>query len=241
MRKLKFVLPIVSVILLILYFSFLVKIEEIKCVSDDDQCPDSVISILNDQSNKSIFLAKRSLARELDEDELVKNYSVRFNIPNKLIVNIKEREPEFALLTAEENSWYSIVDIEGVVIAVEESSDLDGLFVEELPNRGERLNSESLNAYKIYKNIDPYFPIERMEIRQEGSFVELERGHQAWLPKDADTQIIVGAIMVVFNRLNSSIEKSIIDNRDNQMLYNLCSGGCLVDFRFQNPVIKAKI
>ncbi len=139
------------------------------------------------------------------------------------------------------DTWYSVVAENGLVLSIEENTDLNILYSEDLKNPGEFVEPEVLKGYMVYKYIQPYFKVEQAEIHQDALFLQTNKGHQALLPFDKDEKLLIGSIMVVFNRLNSSLEKSIMDNRDSQKISELCINGCLIDFRFQNPIIKAKI
>ena len=241
MKKIKVLLVFIITSTVLIYFTFLVEIKQIDCVSHDSSCHPQIVDSLNQDLPNKIYKIKQNISNYMSQNKNVSNYFVKFRFPNKLTVVVETYQPKFALISNDEGSWYSIIGDNGMVVSIEETTELEYLYVSNLPNPGEHVSEETISSYKIYNNIKFYFNISKAEILDDGLLLQSERGYQALLPHDGDPEILVGSVMVVFDRLNTLTEKSIINNRDDQRLSNLCSEGCLVDFRFHNPVIKDKI
>lgn len=224
-----------------LYFTLLVDIQHVDCVSYEAKCHPAVVESINLDLPNNIYKTKKIIRNTLSQNKSISNYFVKFNYPNRLLVIVETHQPRFALVSNDDGSWYSIIGDNGIVMSIEETTELEYLYVSSLPNPGEFISEDLINSYKIYKNIKFYFEINKVVIMDDGLLLYSERGHQAMLPYDGDPEVLVGAVMVVFDRLNTLAENSIMDNRDYKEFKSLCLDGCLVDFRFHNPVIKEKI
>lgn len=237
-KKLKLIIPVFILLSIPVYFTFIQKIYQISCHSEKTDCKQELNDKLNGIIGNRHFLAKKKVNNILKNEPIVENYSIRFQLPDEIIINITEHKPVFALAD-NNNEKFALLTKDGFVVSIEDNNNLPSVHTEHLPEQGKVVDSGVLFSFEMLKALQTYYQItDARLVDNNGFLIETDSGLQGMLPLNGDKEVLLGSVLVVFNRLNSVDEKSIIDKEDSGDESKICENKCLVDFRFRNPIIK---
>lgn len=207
-------------------------VKKISCQSQYGPCNQLVTERFRNVEGTNLGDAKRSLSKQLSKNTLVKDFSLQFQFPSKLKVDIVERKARFALASPE-SSKYALIDKNGKVIAFENFSALPILiFSGKLPEIGEEVSQQSLFALEIVYDMFTSHKISKGTIEGESLVFEFLNGLTATFPLEGERELLVGSLNAIVTQLKSEGEDSRID------VSKSCERGCTIDLRFKNPVIK---
>ncbi len=227
MRVFKILLPLVAVIY-ILFYTPLFVLNEIEVNDLEYLNPDEIIVDFEPLKGENFFLADLSVLRS----EVIKKYPFVERIytekvfPNRVIVNIKEKEP-FIIVTNDQGSY--ILDKEGFVLLEGEANFLTQNYVvkevvgEDLNNIEFVINTQSnfYNASKIYEvlKVLDYYGHSSSKILLDGQNIELltssNRTFVFSLLDDLETQF--KRLIIILKKLDSEeISFKTLDLRYNR-------------------------
>lgn len=207
------------------------KIKRIVCQSQFGPCNVNVLGLINNVENgeKSLNDVKKELQEILANSALVSDYSLHFQFPNIVEVNLLERKPEYAI-KAKGTDSYALIDKEGYVIYFQDLTGLPVLItIEPPPNVGKTVSDETFFALEILYGMFSSYQVREGKIEDESLVIELNQGPRVIFPLEGEKEILLGSLRLVLSRLNNDGQDSKIEN---------VSGASIIDLRFKNPVIK---
>jgi len=229
-KYLKFIFPIIALILLvglIVATPRLILIKHISCQSQYGNCFDDLEEKLKKAEGKNLREAKKEIEDILKNDLSLSDYSTQFKIPDTLKISLLEDKPKFALKSLSKNV-YGLVDKEGLVLKIEDNTTLPYVEIEDsFPNVGEKVSEKELFALKIISGVFSLYQIDKGKIQNESLLIELKNGIKVIFPLEGDKDVLLGALTVILNRLNEDAKELKI----NKVVYE-------IDLRFKNPVLR---
>ncbi len=211
------------------FFPRLLIIDEILCSSQFGPCKQNILENLSSIEQNSLLNTSKNIDDYFSNNILVSDYSVQFELPRKLIVNIIERKPVFGV-KAELNSQVALVDIDGRVISIEDVSSLPVLITNDnLPKIGDNVSQRTLFALKIVSGMHSTHHVSRGLIENDGLIFDLKDGFSVIYPLEGDVDVLLGSLALILNQLNIDGQGTKIGTAD---------GVKLLDLRFKNPVIR---
>ncbi|OGM03698.1 hypothetical protein A2715_05325 [Candidatus Woesebacteria bacterium RIFCSPHIGHO2_01_FULL_39_32] len=226
LAKLKIPFTIIVAGLLISVISGLIKIREISCENQNGECSRGVTQKFTEAKGLPYSSAKNKLTEMLQSNVAVKKYTIHFQIPAKLEVNIIESKPKYALKNSTSNI-FSLVGEDGRVISQAESSDLPTLFVEkDLHPTTQTIDMETLFASEIVFSISNIHKFKSARLEGGKLIVEVVEGPTVIFPLEGDREILLGSYVLVTDELKKEGIGSTIKNPR------------IIDLRFKNPILK---
>lgn len=224
--KLLLLLIVFVIPLLILYLPNLIVIDEIKCFNQYDKCSPQVNDRINMVNTNKYGMAKRYVEKVLQQDMLVKDYSLHFQFPSTIVINIIERKPKFALSSTDVSGSVTI-DEDGYALSIVDTTSLPTLNASGvLPNPGDKVDEETLFGLRIIYNISSIYKINNAELKKDQLNIKLDDGKTIVFPLTGDMQYLIGAMNMVLLRLNNVSTDTKIVNVN------------YIDLRYKNPVLK---
>jgi len=105
-KKIEKIILFLILVLMIAFFLLLprfIVIKNISCSSQYGPCLDDIVKKLESFQGKKLFQVKKEIKSYLKDEPQVKEYSIQFKIPGKIIVDIIERKAEFAVKSLDKN------------------------------------------------------------------------------------------------------------------------------------------
>ena len=207
------------------------KIKKIVCQSQFGPCSASVLGSIDKIENgeKNLNDVKKELQGILSSSALVSDYSLHFQFPNIVEVNLLERKPEYAI-KAKDTDSHALIDKEGHVIYFQDLTGLPVLITTEPPpNVGEVVSDKTFFALEILYGMFSSYQVREGKIENESLVIELSQGPKVIFPLEGEKDILLGSLRLVLSKLNNDGQDSKIEN---------VSGASIIDLRFKNPVIK---
>lgn len=206
-------------------------IKGIDCQSQFGPCNANILRLINKIENgeKSLSDIKKELHGTLASNILVSDYSLHFQFPNDIEVNLIERKPKYAV-KAKGTDSYALVDKEGYVIYFHDLTGLPVLITTEPPpNVGETISDKTFFALEVLYGMFSSYQVREGVIEDESLVIELSQGPRVIFPLEGEKEILLGSLRLVLSKLNNDGQDSKIEN---------VSGASIIDLRFKNPVIK---
>lgn len=230
--KILFSLALIAIpIALIIVLPQKIKIKEIDCKSQFGPCNSSILASISTISNEPRTLkeSKDELKNIFSDNILVRDYSLHYQFPDIIEVNILERKPKYAIKVQGLDS-YALIDEEGYVLYFLGSTGLPFLIMNEAPpNAGEQVPKNTSFALELLYGAFSAYQIREGKIENNGLVIELSQGPRVIFPLEGDRDVLLGSLRIVLSKLNNPDEDSKIEN---------VSGVSIIDLRYKNPVIK---
>lgn len=224
---------IFSVILIIIFIALLpttinklVKIKSINCSSQYGECPEEIINNLQFTINNDLNAAKKQIEQELQDSFLVDSFLIQYKIPSTLDLELIIKKPKYALKDKNSDRFY-LLDKDGVVLEQHIQTNLPFIEAENLKlDLGTNVSNKLLFSSKILHSLNWQYQVSGGEIRDEGLFIKLPNGPFVIFPTDGDDLALIGALRLIYSRLNQSDKGIRIENVRE------------IDLRFKNPVVR---
>ena len=236
-RKKRRMLFIILILVIVLFFLIAFKttlfiISNIEVRGNKKLTTDQVIKAIGNPKGENIFrISLNNMADNLDKHPYIKESVIKRKIPNKLLVNVKEREERLVLSMSNFNSY---IDEEGFVLRIEPSIDSESLPIIKGININNPIIGEKINSDQ-YKYIDEMLDLIDVSIKLKllNKMVQLDFSNV----KDV-TIILNNGISVAFGPLNNVKYKlnyineilKDIEQKNIKCKYIYCNRG-------ENPVI----
>jgi hypothetical protein len=202
------------------------NIHRIECLSQHGLCGGAVVESLAHLPGTRLVKAKSEVVKVLSSSPLVESYTVGYNLPSSIRVEIIERKPDYAF-RALAHKAAALVDQSGYVLSYANDYDQSEILTDTpLPSVGDRLTGAYLSALELYVKTDLISPINSAKIQQSNFYVDLQNGIQVIYPLDSDADMLTGSLVLLLARLNSGREELTIETATS------------LDLRFRNPVLK---
>lgn len=203
----------------------LIPIQSIICETEDTVCSQNLSEKINQIQPTNLAVTKGALANLLEKQISVKDYAVRFQLPSSLIVYVIEREPVVALAKEGATSDYALVDYEGVIVGIWDSTDLPILIVsrDSEYKAGQKLPDSLLNAITITHEAFKKYNSRLSVLSTNYLETELPSGIQVIFPLTGDLDYSFGSLNLILSNVNSDTIKLLPS---------------IIDLRYKNPVVK---
>jgi cell division septal protein FtsQ len=204
-----------------------IKITEINCRSQFGQCPNQINDTLNSVLGKDLKSSKREIKTLLTENLYVEKYTIYFRIPNKIEVNIIIRKPYFGVKTEDDD--YYLISKDGLVISKSEFSNLPFIEIGENLKVGDKLKESQIFSLKLVSDIFSLYKIDFASIEKDSLVVMLSSGTTVYFPLQGDYKVLVGAMRMIIEQLNSGRENFRIEKALSEIS---------IDLRYKNPILR---
>jgi hypothetical protein len=119
------------------------------------------------------------------------------------------------------------------VLSKGDSSALPTLVIDsEFPMIGSQVSKENLFGLEMVMNLYNTYKINRLKVSEIGLEADYNSKIRVIFPFEGDKQLLVGGLSAIIVQLNEGKEKTKIGDE------NLCNYKCIIDMRFDKPVIK---
>ena len=224
MSKFKKVFIISSIVILVAFFVLLPFIIKVKntCLSQYGACPPEIESGLINKKQTSLFETKNKIKTFLKNQFMVSAFSTQFKLPNTLVVNIIIKKPSFVLKN--DSNQKILVDENGKILALTNEAFLpEVLVVGNLKKVGDNVDPDQLFALNLIAGVNEMYQVKMGQIQDNSLVVELPTGIKVIFPLSGDSQVLLGALRLVYSKIQSG---------DQGVRYSQ------IDLRFKNPVPK---
>lgn len=201
----------------------LIKVN-IRCSSQFGKCPESIEAPLASRNNKSYTEVKNEIKKILEEELLVSEYSVQYKLPRTLDIRVIIKKPGYVIYGKTDNAS-ALVDSDGLVLDVSENQSLPGIIVEsKVPEIGEKITSEYLNALEIMAGVYRMYGVRTGEVAEKSLNVELPGPIGVIFPvEDGEVEVLLGSLRLVYTKAQDEAAPRKYSQ---------------IDLRFKNPVLR---
>ncbi|MFC1626015.1 cell division protein FtsQ/DivIB [Patescibacteria group bacterium] len=179
----------------------LITIKEVECKSQYGDCPDGLIGQdLTNFNTQSLFSVKKQLTKSLRNNYLISDFSLQYQFPNKLLVNILLKKPIFSLKN-DESDMFMQVGESGVVLSLENSSHLPTVYTKDSGySVGETVNKSELFALRLIEGVFSMYQVRSGRLNVESLTVELPTSLRVIFPLEGDRNILLGALRLIYSK-----------------------------------------
>lgn len=195
-----------------------IKIRKVVC----DDCTKSIQFDLQKLTNK------KDIEKYLKNNLYVKNYEIRYQIPDIYKIEIQINSPKYAIYNNSITKFY-LIDKNGMVIDVVSSTSLPSISITKIDlKNGEKISDQYLFILKILERVNYLYSVKTAILDDNKEFVtfNLPDGIKVFFPTSGDIDYLVGSLRIIYSRLNQEEKDSKINNIRE------------IDLRFKNPVIR---
>lgn len=197
----------------------------ISCSDQFGECNANLNSELSILLGKDIIDAKADIEKILEDKVYIKSYSIYYNFPDRLEINIIIRKPKYSIFNREN---YMMIDNEGTILELKDSSALPTIFHENrFLNVGEQVTSNELFSLELLYDIESIYKIQKAVYNKNKLDLTMIDGRTVILPVEGDKKVLIGSLVLIIDSLNNTEFKS--ENVENVQI---------IDLRFKNPVLK---
>lgn len=223
---------IISIILILVFLGItpvlikkLIIIKNVECSSQYGACPPEIYKSTNLQIS-NLNDAKKEIEKQLQDSYLIDSFLIQYKIPSTLKVEILIKKPKYALNIKDENKYF-LLDKNGLILEQNTQTNLPYVVIDSFNNEVGRVVSDELYfASKLLFSLNWQYQVGLGEIRNESLYVKLPNGLLVILPTTGDDMALIGALRLIYSRLNESDKGIRIENVRE------------IDLRYKNPVIR---
>ncbi len=193
-----------------------IKIKNISCSSQYGSCNPILQSEIAKIKNKNILETRNELNKLLKNDNSVLSYSINFMLLTNFKVNVIERKAvvAFTLPTGE----FALVDASGNILANVKETNLPKVTTAITLSHEEVIYITTLMA-----KLHILYNTNSASVTADGIFIDNIDGKKVIFPLSADTDVVIGSLVLIISRLPSVKEASTIS---------------VIDLRYKNPVLR---
>ncbi len=229
MNYLKIGISILFFAVIVLFFLLaprLLIINNISCSNQYGSCSEILQQDLGAIKGKSLRKIKGLVVEMMKQNLFVKEYTLRYIIPDKIVVYVIVKKPKFTL-KSNKNNALALIDQDGVVLGYSENTTLPVVvFSQGLIAVGESVSTKELFALKLVSSMDYYYQVKEGTLIEDRLEVFLGDGVKVILPLEGDREVLLGSLKVVLSRLNENAKDAKIERVSE------------IDLRFKNPVLR---
>jgi hypothetical protein len=227
-KKILFIVIFFLVIAFIFYIPRLITIKRIVCKTQFGECDQLIIDETNKLINNKMYFAKKNIHLYLKNNYLVKDFSIQYKIPDTLEIDLIIAKSKYCI-KSENYDVFSYVSKEGRVLELRKTCNLPVVYIKDTAyNVGDVIKNEYLSALDLLNNIFISYNVKEGYIVENNLEITLLQGYKVILPLNKDNQVLLGALRLIINRLNTDDSESrIIEGRIN-----------VIDLRYENPVLR---
>lgn len=233
-NKIKFnIFKLLSIVLILFIISStpiviqkLIKINSIECTSQYDLCPVDIELKLKALESKDYRLIKKEINKLLIESYIVDDFSMQYQIPNKLLIELNLKKPKYAILDSKKNTYY-LVDQNGLVLEISNETNLPTLINSDIDTKiGEMISEKQKFALEIVEKVAWLYSVKTGIIDKEELKFTLKEGVLVSFPLEGEVDSLVGGLRLIFSRLNDGSQGIRMEDIKE------------IDLRFKNPVLR---
>jgi hypothetical protein len=222
------VFSIVLLSLVTVILNNFLKLKNISCRSELDNCNSALSAKLNSLKGQKLFKSVKIANNILKEDATVSSFSMQYLPPFGFSVNVIEKHPKFAI-TDGQSGIYEQLDMNGYAISLTNSTNLPVLTTAKKPDLGQKIDEEGLFALNIISDVKKTYDINKSELTTDGLVIELNKGIKVLFPSTGDRQVLIGSLILIYNDLEDPNGSKL--NTSGKKI-------ATIDLRFKNPVLK---
>lgn len=217
--KLILIAVLASLVFLTLFFlpARLIKTSKIVCRSQFGECEEYLLIKAVKAKGKNLSLARNYLKNFLAKELKIRNFTIRFQLPSTLLINVIARKAVMATTT--DGSMYNLFDQEGVNLGNEKETRLPIAVV------NESLSEDELERLvQIMTFLHANYQVNLGHVKGDSLEIDEIQGKKAIFSLlDSDPYVSLGGLKLILSRL-------ITDSEMNRIR--------IIDLRFKNPVLK---
>jgi cell division septal protein FtsQ len=210
-------------ILLPLLMPRYVSIRKIDCISQYGSCNSSLNDSISKVKKGNMIDTDNNLKNVLENNIFVKEYRMRYSFPDKLILNVIERNPSYAL-TDSSFQKYLLLDKSGLILNEVDMTSLPTIIVDEIRLKpGDRVEKNQLFALNIIQSIYTTYKPKSAKIENNSLLVELEDNLKIIFPLEGENDLLVGSMFFILSKLK----------KDEAGVGNIA----VIDLTYKSPVL----
>lgn len=222
----------VGLFLLVLFFFFLLPkilvVRDITCQSQYGSCSQYVNDRLKNISGANLDKARKEIAGILKNNPAIVNYSFRFKLPSRIVVNTIERKSYVALFVPSANT-YVLLDNQGTVINFAKESALPTVTINDgdLPALGDRVKENVLRASRLIEKLFLLYGVRSGNLKDSDLIIFFDlngKRVKVYLSLEKDPDISISSLQLV-------VTQATIEGKDFARISE-------IDLRYKNPVVK---
>lgn len=196
----------------------ILPINNISCSNQYGSCDEALEQDLGKIKEKSLKETKELIVGILKRNLFVKEYTLRYEIPDKIRIYTIAKKAKFALKNIEADT-YALIDQGGMVLGFGEKSTLPKvIFAGKYAGVGETVSAKELFALNLISSMYYYYQVKEGIMVGDGLEVRMSDGVTVTFPLEGDREVLLGSLKII---KDSKITKV-----------------SAIDLRFKNPVLK---
>ncbi len=206
------------------------KIKNIECKNQSSNCSNLIYEKVNHYKGLDVVSSKRLIERTLSGLGQVSKFSVQFMFPDKIYVNLTEKNAVFAINYIKSKS-FALIDNDHRVFLFSDSVSVPVLYIDSSdyfqgfkPNIDTRLPDEIIFGGEILLDMNKNIKINYLKTFDGGFEAQIDSDIKVLFPSDGDRNYLIGALALILSRLNNIEQKTRIET--------------VIDLRFKNPVLR---
>lgn len=161
----------------------------------------------------SLFIVTKELKKNLKDDPNVTDYSIRFELPNTLLVTTTLKKPIVAIYNVN-SKRYILLDNKNNTLSVADNTNLPFIIQQD-----DSINLYTLNLIKL---ISSKFSVSHAEIKGDTMLVDMPSGVRVIFPIDGDYVTNFSGMELIYNKIMSDYNGRFKE----------------IDMRFVNPILR---
>lgn len=212
-----FILFLAVFVMSFLVIPRILPINNVSCSNQYGSCSEELQQDLNKIKGKSLKETKELVAGMMSKNLFVKEYTYKYEIPDKVVVYVIVKKPKFTLQNSKDNSL-ALIDQDGVVLGYGENPTLPGVvFSGESIAIGESVNAKELFSLNLISSMYYYYQVKKGIMVEDRLEVRMRDSVAVIFPLEGDRDVLLGSLRVVLSKIE---------------------GVSIIDLRFKNPVLK---
>lgn len=226
MRKFKWLLGL-PIIVLIYFIYTKINVSNIDCVSQFTKCSPQLANGLSSIKKGRILDTSKQITKFLNNEPLVKKYSIQFKLDGSFVAHVQERAVKFCLTNGEKSFF---TDDEAIIIKTEAGSK-DGCLSENGVDYklGDKLEYKEQQFQELYYDLRDITGIGQARIDGDTLNVKYKNDTSFLFSTDFDVKLSAGKAYYIASQFD--IIKEYIINKG-------FTNAAEIDFRYNNPVIR---
>ena len=217
---------IIVIVLFVLLVPRMLVIKNIICINQYGSCQETLNLKLENLKGKSLEEVKQEVSAIMRQDLFVKEYVLRYEIPDRVVINTISKKAKFVLKSIDKDKL-ALVDQDGLVLGLRENSTLPKVFISaDYATVGEKVSKRELFALNLVSDLYYFYQVKEGDMFEDRLEIYLSDGVKVIFPLEGDRNVMLGGLKVILSRLNQDVKDSRIKKVSE------------IDLRFKNPVLK---
>lgn len=213
-----FILFFAVIVMSFLVIPRILPINNISCSNQYGSCDEALEQDLETIKGKSLKETKKLVVGILKQNLFVKEYTLRYEIPDKIRIYTIAKKAKFALKNIEADT-YALVDQDGMVLGFGENSTLPKVvFAGKYAGVGESVGEKELFALNLISSMYYYYQVKEGIMVEDGLEVRMSDGVTVTFPLEGDREVLLGSLKIIKDSKITKVRA--------------------IDLRFKNPVLK---